>query len=264
MSDDRALTPEDLDALEELLAAATPGDWHPGCFADDTSTCNCKSVLSECYAGSVCAISVDNGLWIQDGGNDSPPEEEAKANLRLIPAMKNALPALIAAAKRDSAPKGPRVFTLGRGQVIVSSAVRGGVPMAIFAEPASPPKPGDTPLVDEIFDGENLRPNCVAIELPNIRAAMAYLDAAKNAVEMLQQQLHEEGEDVEAPPAPSEVELTGRAMAKMEAERDALQAAVEYASSMRLDTDPGWDWLKRWAEGDPECAAHVEAYSRHA
>lgn len=61
----------------------TPGPWHPGHFGGD-GTCQCKSVVSEGYAGSVCTISVDNGLRIGEGGNDSPPRDEAIANMHLI------------------------------------------------------------------------------------------------------------------------------------------------------------------------------------
>lgn len=64
----------------------TPGPWYVPHFADDTVACDCKSIVSECYAGAICTIAIDNGLRIEDGGNDAPPIEEAKANARLIAA----------------------------------------------------------------------------------------------------------------------------------------------------------------------------------
>lgn len=72
----------------------TPGPWHAGHMVDDSHPCECRSVVSEHYAGGICEIDVDNGLSIEDGGNDAPPLEEAKANCTLIaeaPAMYGAL-----------------------------------------------------------------------------------------------------------------------------------------------------------------------------
>jgi hypothetical protein len=77
----------DLDKLEALAIAATRGEWHAGHLADDDCECNCDYVLSENYMGSVCTISVGNELPISEGGNDSPPLEEAKANMRFIAAL---------------------------------------------------------------------------------------------------------------------------------------------------------------------------------
>ena len=98
----------DLDHLEELTKAATQGEWHPGCFADKKDGCQCKWILTEGYMGSIATIEVDNGLEIRDGGNDSPPEEEARANLRFIAATGPAVVLkLIEMARRSvaSAPK---------------------------------------------------------------------------------------------------------------------------------------------------------------
>jgi hypothetical protein len=88
----------DLVELRELHAKATEGPWHAtNHFADDSTPCNCAYILSDGYAGSICQISFDNGRNIADGGNDSPPREEAAANGKLIAAAKNALPAIFAA-----------------------------------------------------------------------------------------------------------------------------------------------------------------------
>lgn len=77
----------DLEKLRELAERADQGEWHAGHIADDAHPCNCDYVLSDSgYMGSIARISVDNGLPISEGGNDSPPLEEAKANLRFIAA----------------------------------------------------------------------------------------------------------------------------------------------------------------------------------
>lgn len=86
----------DLDALQRLCDGATGGEWVSGCFIDDSTKCNCQSVTCEAYAGAICTIHVDNGKRIDDGGNDCPPLEEAKANSRFIAASRTAFPALIA------------------------------------------------------------------------------------------------------------------------------------------------------------------------
>lgn len=65
----------------------TPAPWHEPHFCDDTTTCNCAFILSECYMGSVATIAcidVDNRMPISEGGNDAPPLAEAQANARLI------------------------------------------------------------------------------------------------------------------------------------------------------------------------------------
>lgn len=68
----------------ELDAKRTQGIWLEPHIVDDEVTCNCKWILAEGYCGSVCEISVDNGKLVGEGGNDSPPLEEAKANAQFI------------------------------------------------------------------------------------------------------------------------------------------------------------------------------------
>lgn len=71
-----------------IVPGFTPGPWYAtNHFANPDTPCNCAYVLSEGYAGSICQISIDNGKNIADGGNDSPPLEEAAANGRLIAAV---------------------------------------------------------------------------------------------------------------------------------------------------------------------------------
>lgn len=72
----------------------TPGPWSLPHFADDSTTCNCKYVLSEYYCGAICSIEIGNGLPVGQGGNDAPLLEEAKANARLIAVAPELLSAL--------------------------------------------------------------------------------------------------------------------------------------------------------------------------
>lgn len=78
------------------MSAHTPGPWHTGCFVDPESACQCRSILAETMCGSVCQISLHNGIeTVTDGSNDCPPLEEARANARLIAAA----PELLVAAE---------------------------------------------------------------------------------------------------------------------------------------------------------------------
>ncbi len=76
----------------------TPGPWYAGHIADDTTDCNCASIVSEYCCGSIAYVTVDNGKSIGDGGNDGPPLEQAKANSFLIaeaPGLYEALERLV-------------------------------------------------------------------------------------------------------------------------------------------------------------------------
>ncbi len=77
------------------MSAFTPGPWYAPHFVDDTTTCNCRSVVCEFYAGAICTIHFDNGKAISDGGNDAPPLEEAKANAQAISALPDLIEALL-------------------------------------------------------------------------------------------------------------------------------------------------------------------------
>jgi len=72
----------------------TPGPWVPGHIANDDHPCDCASIVSEYFAGSIAYVTVDNGKLIQDGGNDGPPLEQAKANSHLIAAAPELFEAL--------------------------------------------------------------------------------------------------------------------------------------------------------------------------
>lgn len=61
------------------MSAHTKGPWHAGHHTDPTSTCECRSLVSEGYAGSIAIVTKNNGKSSGDGGNDAPPEPEAIA-----------------------------------------------------------------------------------------------------------------------------------------------------------------------------------------
>jgi hypothetical protein len=63
------------------------GDWHLPHFVtnkDNPKGCQCLYILNDGYCGSIADVSVDNGKNISEGGNDSPPLEEAIANAKII------------------------------------------------------------------------------------------------------------------------------------------------------------------------------------
>ena len=108
-------------------ATHTQGPWHAPCFATVIDGCDCRYVLSEGYAGSICEVSIDNGIrLVTEGGNDCPPLEEAKANAHLIadaPAAALALALICAgvAVVLDTEPKTFRVwFNQSNGQMDIS------------------------------------------------------------------------------------------------------------------------------------------------
>jgi hypothetical protein len=69
----------------------TPGPWTPGHIVDDNHSCACRYIFgNDGRMGSVATVSLD------DGENDSPPVEEAKANSYLIAAAPDLYEALTA------------------------------------------------------------------------------------------------------------------------------------------------------------------------
>jgi len=94
--------------LKELLSRSTPGEWGAGCLGNDDVKCNCAYVLSDHHMGSIATVNINNGIKsIADGGNDSPSEDEAKANLNLIVQAKNALPSLLREITSKRSVSGP-------------------------------------------------------------------------------------------------------------------------------------------------------------
>lgn len=109
------LTDEQLQEIEARANAATPGPWFEPHISDDNCKCNCRSIVNEGYCGSVATVSLDNGNRVGDGGNDSPPLEEAKANGRFIAHSRQDIPALLAEIKalkqeRGEARQEPKQF----------------------------------------------------------------------------------------------------------------------------------------------------------
>ena len=75
-----------IEAIEKAMEGVTPGPWYPGHLGTD-STCQCRSIVDDgSYMGAIAAVHVSNGLPVGEGGNDSPPAEEAAANMRYIAA----------------------------------------------------------------------------------------------------------------------------------------------------------------------------------
>ena len=73
----------------------TPGPWHVGHLGSE-STCQCRGICDEGYAGGIATVHVDNGIkMIGEGGNDCPPLAEAVANMHLMAAAPELLACLI-------------------------------------------------------------------------------------------------------------------------------------------------------------------------
>lgn len=68
----------------------TNGPWHVG-HLGGAGSCQCRTVVSEGYAGGICTVHVANNdeigsSSIADGFNDAPPKNEAIANMQLVAA----------------------------------------------------------------------------------------------------------------------------------------------------------------------------------
>lgn len=76
------MTPELRSALtRKPVEGHSRGDWAGGCFINPDSGCRCRYIFAQGYFGSVATISKQT---LGEHANDSPPEEEAIANARLI------------------------------------------------------------------------------------------------------------------------------------------------------------------------------------
>jgi len=66
------------------------GPWYAGCLVNADSSCDCPYIFDGNYSGAIGCVYIDNGIQsIADGGNDCPPKDEARANLRRIVAALN-------------------------------------------------------------------------------------------------------------------------------------------------------------------------------
>ena len=90
------LTSERRREIAARAVKASQGPWYPGHIGDKTIECECRSILNEGYCGSIATVSVDNGKSIGDGGNDSPPYDEAVANGQFIAHARADIPDLLA------------------------------------------------------------------------------------------------------------------------------------------------------------------------
>lgn len=94
----------DIPALRKLIDdVGGTVSLHAGHISDPDSTCNCRVIVDEVYAGGIAEIFVNNGIpSIADGGNDCPPEEVAIAYMKLLVGAANALPALLDALENKN------------------------------------------------------------------------------------------------------------------------------------------------------------------
>lgn len=97
------MSPTELAAIAARAEAASPGPWvcHLG-QPDDmpANTCRCANILAMPYEGAVGQVFVDNGKRIADGGNDCPPEPEARANAAFIAHAREDVPSLLKEVER--------------------------------------------------------------------------------------------------------------------------------------------------------------------
>lgn len=104
----------------------SPGPWYPPHLSDDTTSCDCRSIVNEGYAGGIATVHVDNGiLLISEGGNDCPPLEEAQANGFLIaaaPELDAALEPLIGIARMCAMQTGDRIGYIDRAIKLAEAA----------------------------------------------------------------------------------------------------------------------------------------------
>lgn len=78
--------PHDLSTenLLNILMRSSGGPWTCH-YGDDSVKCDCPYILGDHGGeGSIATVEVDNGLRISEGGNDAPPEEQAKHNAQLL------------------------------------------------------------------------------------------------------------------------------------------------------------------------------------
>lgn len=77
----------------------TKGPWEVPHFARNDVQCDCTGIVCEGYAGAIADVLTNNGKPIGEGGNDSPPLEEAVANAHLIAAAPDLFEALMVATR---------------------------------------------------------------------------------------------------------------------------------------------------------------------
>ena len=75
--------------LSELSAKASQGVWEPGHLADPTTSCNCRSILTDQMFG--CVMTTPNPEKIEERFRDEyPTNEESAANMVFVCELVNA------------------------------------------------------------------------------------------------------------------------------------------------------------------------------
>lgn len=88
--------------LSDLSARATQGEWEPGHLADPTTTCNCRSILTEYMMG--CIFTTPDPEKIEERlRSEYPCNEESAANMVFVCELVNAFRAgrLVEIAERN-------------------------------------------------------------------------------------------------------------------------------------------------------------------
>lgn len=71
--------------LADLQKITSEGPWYDGHLGNEKATCNCTFITNEVYCGGIATVGVSNEIGsISEGDNDSPPKDEAVANMRFI------------------------------------------------------------------------------------------------------------------------------------------------------------------------------------
>lgn len=87
----------ELEQLKKDIKIGTNYGWHS--HLGSNSKCQCQYVVGETCLGAIATININDGKKISDGGNDSPPLEEAQANARRIANLPNIEQRLLASQK---------------------------------------------------------------------------------------------------------------------------------------------------------------------
>jgi hypothetical protein len=87
---------------EALVAKTTGGDWFPGHLCNDDHSCNCRYIFGGDYMGAIGEVYVLDKPTTEEGSNDCPPLEEAKANQAFIAASRTLVPDLLSALRQDN------------------------------------------------------------------------------------------------------------------------------------------------------------------
>lgn len=69
--------------LGDLSRAASQGEWSPGHLGDETTKCDCRSVVTDQMLG--CVFKATNPAEVEERfRNEYPTDDESAANMRLV------------------------------------------------------------------------------------------------------------------------------------------------------------------------------------